>query len=109
MVEQKLLKDVLIEWVCLGKYRQFRGQLAWKFTAHFTASLAATNTLIILSGAVTRNTDGCTVVAVLLHYFALSMFCWMWVQSALLMLKIVFVFAVQPDHLHFKMAALGWG
>ncbi|XP_070551395.1 adhesion G protein-coupled receptor L4-like isoform X2 [Ptychodera flava] len=66
--------------------------------------------VIFLAGiAATRNKVGCTIVAVLLHYFFTSVFCWMLVEGIQLYAKLVTVFDSNPTGRFTAYFLTGWG
>ena len=52
---------------------------------------------------------GCTVIAALLHYFLLALFCWMLCEGVLLYILLVKVFGGGADDKVKYFYLLGWG
>lgn len=74
-------------------------------------SIALMAVLIIFLAGIDRtdNPDVCRVVAVLLHYFMLSMFFWMAVEAYNLYAQLIKVFDSHISHLLLKALIIGQG
>ena len=57
----------------------------------------------------TGNPDACRAVALLLHYFLLSSFCWMAVEAYNLYVRLIKVFDAHISHFMLKVVAFAQG
>ncbi|KAK3746252.1 hypothetical protein QZH41_005286 [Actinostola sp. cb2023] len=65
---------------------------------------------LVIAEGTTRDTKvGCTVLAVLLHYFLLAVFCWMLCEGVLLYLLIVKVIGAEVEEKVKFFLLFGWG
>ncbi|XP_038060133.1 adhesion G-protein coupled receptor D1-like, partial [Patiria miniata] len=81
-----------------------------RVTIHMNLSVAliVAHFLLLVSGMAAKQQVVCRIVAILMHYFFLAVFCWMLVEGAHLYFQIVRVFSNGMDKKKTYMV-IGWG
>ncbi|XP_058959688.2 uncharacterized protein [Pocillopora verrucosa] len=80
-----------------------------KVLLNLCAAIAICCILVIAEGSARNNETGCTIMAALLHYFLLALFCWMLCEGVLLYILLVKVFGGGADDKVKYFYLLGWG
>ncbi|XP_022786826.1 adhesion G protein-coupled receptor L3-like isoform X1 [Stylophora pistillata] len=80
-----------------------------KVLLNLCAAIAICCILVIGEGSARNNETGCTIMAALLHYFLLTLFCWMLCEGVLLYILLVKVFGGGADDKVKYFYLLGWG
>jgi len=80
-----------------------------KVLLNLCAAVAVSCILVISEGSARDNKLGCTVLAALLHYFLLALFCWMLCEGVLLYFLLVKVFGGGAEDKVKYFYLFGWG
>lgn len=94
--------------VTLFFWRVLKGPRA-KVLLNVCAAIALSCIFVISEGSARDNKAGCTVIAVFLHYFLLSLFSWMLCEGVLLYILLVKVFGGGAEDKVKYFYVFGWG
>ncbi|XP_028392244.1 uncharacterized protein LOC114516855 [Dendronephthya gigantea] len=91
-------------------YKDLRILTTSRHLVHFNLQIALglTQIVFLVGGNSTKNEVACKVAAILMHYFSLASFVWMFLEAAMLYLKLISVYSGEFVRMR-NFMIFGWG